>query len=483
MHVAFVGTYGLWSPHLETELELAERHLEQGDRVTWVLCDGAFDACETNADHDEVRCRECTWHIEMGLGLLSGPVELTRMDDWLSEEDRARVDSVPTGLGSYEELKALEVDELDAGWGALSSSIWLARDAVVDPGSDVVARLTRAGVKGMLATRRLLDAHPTLERVYVFNGRMAPTRGVLRAVTARAASTGRAIDCFVHERGQDLKHYGLFPNSMPHDIDVNVSRANRSWDECELSPDERERVATEWYEGRARGQQGSWFSFVDGQQAGNLPAGWDPAARNVVLFTTTEYEYVAIGKEWESPLFATPHAATMEIARALSARGKVNLTIRLHPNPDGRGSQSVAESLTLDLPGVTVIPPESEVSTYELMRAADVVVSSGSTAGVEATFWGKPSVLAGRSMYYGLGACHEPESVEELLDMLEDPDLPTASHEGALRYGFFQATRGEPFRNFVPEGVFNGLFKGVQVAPTPLQRKILRLRTALAARR
>lgn len=482
MHVAFVGTYGLWSPHLETELELAERHLEQGDRVTWALCDGAFEACETNPGHDEIRCRQCTWRIEMGLGLLSAPVELSRLDDWLTEEDRARADAVPTGLSTYEELRALEVDELDAGWGALSSAIWLARDAVIDPSSDLVARLTRAGVKGMLATRRLLDAHPTIERVYVFNGRLAPMRGVLRAVTARAAA-GRTIDCLVHERGQDLQHYALFPNSMPHDIGVNVRRANESWDESDRSLEERRRVAVEWYENRARGKQGSWFSFVDDQQAGNLPAGWDPDARNVVLFTTTEYEFVAIGKEWESPLFPTPHAATMQIARALSARGKVHLTIRLHPNPEGRGSQSVAESLALDLPGVTVIPPESEVSTYELMRAADVVVSSGSTAGVEATFWGKPSVLAGRSLYSGLGACHEPESVEELLDMLEDPALGQADHEGALRYGFFQATRGEPFRYFESRDVFDGHFKGVQVTPSPLQKRILRLRSALAARR
>ena len=143
----------------------------------------------------------------------------------------------------------------------------------------------------------------------------------------------------------------------------------------------------------------------------------------------------------------------------------------------------MAESLALDLPGVTVIPPESEVSTYELMRAADVVVSSGSTAGVEATFWGKPSVLAGRSLYSGLGACHEPESVEELLDMLEDPALGQADHEGALRYGFFQATRGEPFRYFESRDVFDGHFKGVQVTPSPLQKRILRLRSALAARR
>lgn len=132
---------------------------------------------------------------------------------------------------------------------------------------------------------------------------------------------------------------------------------------------------------------------------------------------------------------------------------------------------------------MTVIPPDSEVSTYDLMRSADVVVSSGSTAGVEATFWGKPSVLAGRGMDSGTGACDEPTIVDELLALLEDPELGAADRDGALRNGFYQATRGLPFRHFVPEDAFNGRFKGQRVKPSLLQDRILKLRTRLAERR
>lgn len=477
MHVLFIGTYGLWSPHLETELELADGHLEAGDRVSWLLCDGAFEACEPNPERDPIRCRECTWYVEMGMSLLAGPVDAGRMEHWLTPEDRARLVALPERFGGYDELKAFHFEGLDAGWAALSSATWLARDARIDPGKEIVARLLRSSVTGYLAVRRFLDAHPDVERVYVFNGRMAPMRGALRGTRERG------VECVIHERGPDLEHYGLFVNAMPHEIEPNLRAIDAAWRTSELPEEERRRIGAEWFEGRPQGKLGSWTNFLDGQSADALPEDWDPDAHNVVLFTTTEFEFAAIGKEWESPLFESPHAATLGIARALSARGKAHLTVRLHPNPDGARSSSVEETLALDLPGVTVVPPGSEVSTYDLMRAADVVVTSASTTGVEATFWGKPSVLAGRSLYWGTGACHEPTTREELYALLEDPELPVADRDAALRFGFFQATRGVRFRHFEPRDLFNGHFKGHQVAPTARQDRILRLRRTLARRR
>jgi len=325
--------------------------------------------------------------------------------------------------------------------------------------------------------------------VYVFNGRMAPMRGILRACTELG------VHCTVHERGQDIHHYALFENAMPHDIAWTVRSTNDGWENSDLPESERELIATEWFEGRPKGKMGSWISFVEGQNPEGLPEGWTSKRHNIALFTTTEFEYAAIGMEWDGHLFETPEAGTFGIAEMISTKAVAmveagapaesipHLTIRIHPNPDGAKSASVLATLALDLPHVTVLGPTSDVSTYGLVRAADVIVSSGSTVGVEATFWDRPSVLAGRGIYTGLGATHEPRSIPELIDMLVDPDLGVADRKAALRFGFHLATRGTPYRYFEPDSLHSGTFKGHRIRPTMLQRKILRLRSRIFARR
>lgn len=111
---------------------------------------------------------------------------------------------------------------------------------------------------------------------------------------------------------------------------------------------------------------------------------------------------------------------------------------------------------------LTVLPPESPHDSYALLRAADTVLSFGSTMGIEAVFWGKPSVLAGQSFYRGLGGTYEPTSHEALVELLTRP-LEPLDREAALKYGYYLSTRGRPFRYYQAETLTEGTFRGRRV--------------------
>ncbi len=68
--------------------------------------------------------------------------------------------------------------------------------------------------------------------------------------------------------------------------------------------------------------------------------------------------------------------------------------------------------------------PESSISTYAMMKHCDRVVSFGSTAGLEAAYWGKPSILAGTSFYRNLGATYNPRTHEDLVALIMAERLP-----------------------------------------------------------
>ena len=97
------------------------------------------------------------------------------------------------------------------------------------------------------------------------------------------------------------------------------------------------------------------------------------------------------------------------------------------------------------------------------MRHADKVVTVGSTAGIEAVFWGTPSVLIGPSFYQELGATYCPTSHDDVMRMIY-ADIEPKDNTPALMFAYYLATFGIPFKHFEPEGLLNGCFKGVSLA-------------------
>jgi hypothetical protein len=118
----------------------------------------------------------------------------------------------------------------------------------------------------------------------------------------------------------------------------------------------------------------------------------------------------------------------------------------------------------LERPNLTVIQPDSKLSTYHLINACSKTITFGSTAGIEATFMGKPSILAGKSLYCNLGGNYIPSSHEELLKLLNSSLTPMPK-DAALMFGFFFSTFGIPFKHYDAEDFGKGKFKGSYISP------------------
>jgi hypothetical protein len=58
------------APHLETELEIMERLLEQGNTIYWIVCQGDFQVCFNNPQHKELDCKVCYSRVNKGIGVL-----------------------------------------------------------------------------------------------------------------------------------------------------------------------------------------------------------------------------------------------------------------------------------------------------------------------------------------------------------------------------------------------------------------------------
>jgi hypothetical protein len=207
---------------------------------------------------------------------------------------------------------------------------------------------------------------------------------------------------------------------------------------------------------RAGAAQG-WKSYIRGQERGLLPSGWDPGKRNIVVFNSSQDEFETFA-EMRNPVYADQSEALDALAAA-SLPPDVRLYLRVHPNLARIYNSQLQHLARMRAPRLTTVDATSPVDTYALLGAAEKVLTFGSTVGVEATFWGKPSILVGRSLYEHLGACAIPRSHEELLAMLAGQIQP-GSRAGALAYGFWNATAGIAHDRFDSLGRIRGRFDG-----------------------
>ena len=397
MNVGIFAPYALWTHHFATDLEIAQLHLDDGDEVTILSCQGQLPTCDTNVDHASYACVRCRGIQSAGLRLLSQPVR-TESFERLTASDRDQLAALQTRFADTEELRNYEVDGFDVGMAALSSLVSIRRDPEVD--LDLNATLLEKLLQSAWVTYRsifnYLEANPS-DRFYSFNARFAPLRGVLRACQRQD------VECYIHERGHDRHHYAFYPNTLPHDQALVHKRMWNAWQAAEEDGN-REDVGAKWFEDRRQGVAQSWVSFSADQQPHLLPNNWDKNRRNVVIFCSSEDEFVAISDDDGHSVYGSQLEGMQRLIETLSHQSHdLHLYLRIHPNLADVDNRQVRELKQLSAPMLTVIDARNPVSSYALIDAAEKVVTFRSTVGIEAVYWGKPSILVGPSFYVDLG--------------------------------------------------------------------------------
>lgn len=489
LKVLIVSPYQAVNPHFEAELELAERHYLAGDQVVLLSCLGEQSLCDFNMQGDPETCRQCVLRRKMGQRLLRGRARprslFASLSQWrLPEKLESLLESRDLTL---EDLKQVSVEGFDIGYACLSSLVSSLRDPAPDLKihRDRLRQLMQNAWAVFQATCQFVRAEG-VERVYVFNGRFAPMRAVLRA--ARRCG----VECLIHERGSTHNRFQLFRNHLPHDIDYVRQRIERFWEMG--SEPQRTHSARQWFEDRRARVERNWKSFTKEQQANLLPAGWDSCLHNVVLFCSSEDEFAAIGDSWDRRPYPSQWAG-MQHLLSLMNRKDARLTVRLHPNLKTAPRSLYQDFLTTGEPRLQVIHPESPIDSYALLDQADVCVSFGSSVGVEAVYQGKPSILLGPCFYRDLGGTYQPLAdycgdardlngtdqrviaLQRLLNEVPTPGDPT----GALKYAYWMQENGFPYRHYHGYAFNEGAFKGQWIYPKPAARSLKgRLRDTLS---
>lgn len=459
MKILIYAPYAINTPHFETELEIAQLHLDAGDEVVLLGCNANLLACDVNLYHYITVCLNCIGRRRAGIKLLSSKIELKPLY-FLMKQNKEEINRLRTGFSTISELKEFKVENFDIGYGVLSSIVSATREPDVDlvVYNDLLKRYLISSLAVYRSVQNYLSLY-TFDRVYVYNGRYAHMRAAFRACQSRN------VECILHERGSRITRYALYKNATPHDLVYVNEMIKEVWSSDDIA--NRGEKASQFYLDRYNNISHTWIAHTKDQQKDLLPEGWDDTKINVAIFISSEDEFEAIGDTWKNPIYDSQFEGITKILDSTRGNDRLQFYLRVHPNLRNVKSKQIEQLESLKSPHLTIIPADSPISTYALLRRASKVVTFGSTVGIEAVYWGIPSILAGPCFYRELGSTYNPKNHEELVEMLYS-DLRPKNKEGALMYGYYLNTFGIDFKYYESKGIYEGLFKGVQVRPTRL---------------
>jgi hypothetical protein len=423
-------------------------HKEKGQQVFVLRCLGEIEYCISNPESKQKKCQKCIRRFNRGIN----KIKLGR-NNIIKLPAKSFSKQIPEKFNNIEELKRFKIDHANIGMGVASSLISISHDYKFDTieHKDQTNKLLQTALYIYRASLEILNnIKPNL--VYIFNGRFSELHAAIKACEKLS------IPYITHDRGANIYKYSLFDNCLPH----NHNNLNRQIESCwRKSDNNKYKIGEKWFSDRRAGVDQAWPSHLKNQISFLMPSSFDKTKQNIAIFNSSLDEFEAI-PGWENQIYDNEIKALNKIFEDFKGEEDYHFYLRIHPNlgtNKNRQLREIEDIQKKNYKNVDFIWPDDPIDTYSLIDNCDKSLVFGSTVGVEACFWDKPSILAGRAFYENLDCAYIAKSHDNLIELIK-ADLKPKDKKGAIKYGLWESSRGIPFKYYKPDGFFEGKFLG-----------------------
>ncbi len=288
----------------------------------------------------------------------------------------------------------------------------------------------------------LLKSRP--DQVVIFNGRFYREKAVWRA------AVDLNIECRFVERFSPAWGDRYFEFERPvHDIEYRCSIMRDFFDDFafDKSVHEGEKIAKDWFHNRSLGINQKFTVHQNREFKSDATY-----SKLITFFHSSEDELLTTNLG--SPTWGDQIGFLSELSDQFATRKDILLLIRIHPNLRYKSHREIRRwydfSKKIRIPNVKFIMQDSPISTYDILRKSNFVITFGSTIGVEASHLKKPSILVGRAFHEDLNLTININNLRELMLTIDtgvaDKELNDLA-ENTAAYGLFHAVGGSRFKH------------------------------------
>jgi hypothetical protein len=435
--------FAKWKVHFETDLELAHKCLDEGDELTIIHCDGTLPICEPNPNNISIACKVCMARRDNGFSWLDN--KSIKLIPLALDERRniQQLNNIINSMKTIQDVENFSFENSDVGMSAVSSTVSFYREPklIWKKHHKRLLLHLRTAILIHMRFKELLSTK-NYDNIILFNGRYSTFRPVVRLAQQLN------IELYVHERGPDFKHYSLARNTYPHDLKYIQNQIIKFSNDKEPEKAKKE-IGKMWFEERQNHVVQNWKVFTKNQVTGYLPKNISAKSFNIAIFNSSEDEFVAI-EEWKNPFYKSQNEGIRKILDSVKDEN-YGIFLRVHPNLFNVNNSQTQELTKIKekYQNLTVIESDSKVNSYDLIKAVDLVITFGSTVGIEASYLNKPSIVMGNTTYLILNTCIQPINHQSMIEIIktfrETGALPLTNDKNYL-FGYYMKSYGQRFK-------------------------------------
>lgn len=458
MRKLFYCTSSLHNPHAGVMLNKMLSDKKKGCEVIMAYCNRALPSCISNVHGNKGICAVCKHMHNQIIKNYLPDIQVIEVSDRLFDKNERNF-----SFDDIHDLKKIVYRGVNIGLSLHSFFVTITRK----PSGQVSSNERHYFNQILSSLCRFVDYTYKLvddimpDVITIYNGRMFENRLFYEIAVIRGIEFESEEVCWrINQPSIRVEYHG----GLPLDIKQLTKMSMDLWNNSKRSEKEKIEVGSSFFLNRRNGKPTNDFIYIDKQINNLLPDEYNENERNFVIFNSSEDEIVSLGGEWdEDNLFESQVESIRFVIEHLPENS--HLYLRIHPNLKGLNAEYHTDLYKLKDKCLTIIPPESPISSYALMDIAEKVIVMGSTMGVESCFWGKPVISLHKSEYYYLDVAYNPHSKDELVSLINENIVPKEK-AGALLYGYFYMALDERAitDNEVEFNLYTDSFMGMKVS-------------------
>lgn len=441
----------------EHHIDLLLQEIDKGNHVVALTCDYTLGPCMANPLHGRFFCKLCKQEAKRDFKrLMPKDVEVFTMADFMPIVSQKSLPEFK--YNNSEELKSLEYEGVQIGFGVMSTYISLTRNMnpkITNESRQYFDTLIKEQIY-TLRIIKLLQNKYHFELMVFQNGRGAQLKPFLNYCQ------NEKIDFWCTEDfAKNHNFINDFWNDYAHSLNAYNKKYKECWENSDDTLEERDRIARSFFENRRNAKSAGDKVYVKNQIKGLMPKDWDSVKENIVIFNSSEDEFCAVGNEWEKlKIFATQMDGIIALVEHYKDDPTKHFTLRVHPNLKDLPYKYHLNLYKLNYPNLSVIPAWDQISSYSLLDAADKVVVFGSTMGIEASYWNKPVICLGPSFYHSFEITYNPKHVNEIWSLIDTQHLRPLYNDKILWYGYYYMTNKHERTKKISIDIYSRFFLG-----------------------
>lgn len=396
----------LWKNHFLMEASLLYE-LSKKNTIQYFYCNKILETCEANKYGNPDICNTCiVWQKDI-INELSNcrNFEIKPLFNNLIEKYH-NLNYDNKLINSLSDLSNLNYHNFDIGKAIINHLIGNF-GVNVNLKAPEIQKLLRSLLYSLVDLYEFFNNYFKIEKVdygLIFNGRFPQEAAFL------AACEANGVNFMIHERGTAVDRISVYFNQRPHHVwryshqALNINLSKYDADDLSRITSFCKKPYKQWPD----------QIFTQKQIKGNLPINVDKKIISIFLSTQEEYFAVSGGPE-DSSFYSKLEELLMKFNQL--GDGEYRLIVRDHPNSANFSQEARYQSLISRFDFAEYFSPTSDIDTYALVDASELVITFGSTVGIEALGRGKK--VACLTKWYSAYSINLPGIL--VFDVFQDP--------------------------------------------------------------